>query len=243
MGRHSKPARKRLPSRLSVAAAPALASVAAAICLSPQAGAETLATQATARHAAVVDAPSLPSLALARAQAARQHAASQPIRYTVRSGDTLSTIAKHFYGETKAWPVLYWANKAQVHWADAIKPGQVLKVPAKPATIPAAPGATSPAPAVSSVAPAIETAAPAAVSYSGSGSFQSCVIARESGGNSQVMNSSGHYGLYQFSESTWEAYGGSAGDFGNASVAEQNRVFSNAVAAGGQSNWSAYDGC
>jgi hypothetical protein len=77
-------------------------------------------------------------------------------------------------------------------------------------------------------------------SYSG---FQRCVIARESGGNSQVMNSSGHYGLYQFSEPTWEAYGGSAADFGHASVAEQNQVFSNAMARDGDSNWSAYDGC
>jgi len=26
-------------------------------------------------------------------------------------------------------------------------------------------------------------------------------------------------------------------------VAQQNQVFNNAIAAGGQSNWSAYDGC
>ena len=82
-----------------------------------------------------------------------------------------------------------------------------------------------------------------AVTYSGSGSFQSCVIARESGGNPQVMNASGHYGLYQFSYATWVAYGGSPASFGHASVAEQNQVFDNAIAAGGQSNWSAYDGC
>ena len=75
------------------------------------------------------------------------------------------------------------------------------------------------------------------------GSFGACVVARESGGNSQVMNSSGHYGLYQFSASTWQAYGGSAADFGHASVAEQERVFSNALAQGGESNWSPYDGC
>ena len=80
--------------------------------------------------------------------------------------------------------------------------------------------------------------------YSGSsGSFQSCVIAAESGGNSQVMNSSGHYGLYQFAAGTWAAYGGNPADFGNASVAEQNQVFNNAIAAGGQSNWAPYDGC
>jgi Transglycosylase-like domain len=81
------------------------------------------------------------------------------------------------------------------------------------------------------------------VTYSGSGSFQSCVIARESGGNSQVMNSSGHYGLYQFSYATWVAYGGSPSTFGHASVAQQNQVFNNAIAAGGQSNWAPYDGC
>jgi soluble lytic murein transglycosylase-like protein len=80
-------------------------------------------------------------------------------------------------------------------------------------------------------------------SYAGESSFQKCVIARESGGNSQVMNSSGHYGLYQFSASTWAEYGGSPASFGHASVAEQNRVFDSAIAAGGQYNWSPYDGC
>src|SRR5207302_10025874 len=82
-------------------------------------------------------------------------------------------------------------------------------------------------------------------SYSGSGgsSFQQCVIARESGGNAQVMNGTGHYGLYQFSASTWAAYGGNPADFGNASASEQNQVFNNAIAAGGQSNWAPYDGC
>ena len=80
-------------------------------------------------------------------------------------------------------------------------------------------------------------------SYRGDSSFQECVITRESGGNSQVMNSSGHYGLYQFSASTWAAYGGNPADFGHASVAEQNRVFDTAIAAGGQFNWAPYDGC
>jgi len=75
------------------------------------------------------------------------------------------------------------------------------------------------------------------------GSFGACVVARESGGNSQVMNSSGHYGLYQFSASTWAAYGGNPSTFGHASISEQESVFMNAMARGGQSNWSPYDGC
>ncbi len=75
------------------------------------------------------------------------------------------------------------------------------------------------------------------------GSFGNCVVQRESGGNSQVMNSTGHYGLYQFSASTWAAYGGNPATFGHASVAEQEAVFMNAIDSGGQSNWSLYDGC
>jgi resuscitation-promoting factor RpfB len=69
------------------------------------------------------------------------------------------------------------------------------------------------------------------------------VVMRESGGNSQIMNSSGHYGLYQFSLSTWQAYGGSASLFGHASVAYQEQIFLNALARGGQNNWAPYDGC
>ena len=191
---------------------------------------------------------------------------AQPVSYTVRPGDSLSAIAGRFYHKQSAWPVLYWANHNKIRWANIVSTGQVLRIPAQPAKIPSAPGqlgpvAPAPAPAAAPVAAATGSmgsmgstpayapaqAAPAAASnYSGGtpgGSFGQCVIARESGGNAQVMNSSGHYGLYQFSEGTWVAYGGSAGDFGHASAGEQNQVFSNALAQGGQSNWAPYDGC
>lgn len=87
--------------------------------------------------------------------------------------------------------------------------------------------------------------APAASSgtYSGGSGFQQCVIARESGGNSQVMNSSGHYGLYQFDYGTWVSGGGSGGSFGHASVTEQNQVFASVYAARGTQPWSPSDGC
>jgi len=113
----------------------------------------------------------------------------------------------------------------------------VLRVPAKPAKIPAAPGQLGAAAAAGTTQPEVT------VVTDPGGSFAACVIARESGGNSQVMNASGHYGLYQFSASTWAEYGGNPADFGNASASEQNQVFANALAAGGESNWSAYDGC
>jgi hypothetical protein len=153
----------------------------------------------------------------------------------------LSSIAERFYKNPDFWPVLYWANHSRIQDATAIQAGQVLVVPVKPAKIPSPPSVPVPAPAA-----APQGAAPVQVAgtYTGAnGSFQACVIAAESGGNSQVMNSSGHYGLYQFSASTWAEYGGNPADFGHATVAEQNQVFENAMAAGGASNWAPYDGC
>jgi hypothetical protein len=247
--------------------------MAAAVCLAPQALADpapahAAAHSATAKAATVVDAASYAGLSPAELLATVQRAsgknqAAKATSYTVRSGDSLSSIAGKVYHKQNAWPVLYYANRHQVHWADIVSTGQVLKVPALPAKIPAGPAQTGPAPAPAPAPAAAPASGPvqatSAVSggtysggtssgstYSGGspgGSFGSCVIARESGGNSQVMNSSGHYGLYQFSESTWVAYGGSAADFGHASVSEQNQVFGNAIARGGQSNWSPYDGC
>ncbi len=109
----------------------------------------------------------------------------------------------------------------------------------------AAPSYSAPAQSAPGQAASVQSASAqnTTVSTAGDSSFQACVIQRESGGNPQVMNSSGHYGLYQFSASTWAEYGGNPADFGNASVAEQNQVFENAMAAGGESNWAPYDGC
>lgn len=50
----------------------------------------------------------------------------------------------------------------------------------------------------------------------------------ESGGNSQVVDSTGTYwGKYQFDRRTWIASGGSAGSYGSAGEAEQDRVAAN----------------
>jgi LysM repeat protein len=252
---------------LPAAAVPALAGMAASVCLAPQALADqaparTAAHSATTAQSATVDAAVIhvgmtPAELISAAQraAGQASAKARPTSYTVRSGDSLSSIAGRVYHKQNAWPVLYWANHSKIRWANIISEGQVLKVPALPAKIPAAPsqlGPVAPAPVAAAPVSGVSESAPVQAttatssSYSGGapgGSFGACVIARESGGNAQVMNSSGHYGLYQFSASTWEAYGGSAADFGHASVAEQNRVFANALAQGGQSNWSPYDGC
>ncbi|WP_028919368.1 LysM peptidoglycan-binding domain-containing protein [Pseudoxanthomonas suwonensis] len=49
--------------------------------------------------------------------------------YTVAKGDTLSAIAKQFYGKASAWPRIFDANRDQLDDPDRIQPGQVLKIP------------------------------------------------------------------------------------------------------------------
>ena len=57
-------------------------------------------------------------------------AASSATTYTVRSGDTLSKIAKEHLGDANAYMAIFEANRDQLTDPDKIKPGQVLKIPA-----------------------------------------------------------------------------------------------------------------
>ena len=50
--------------------------------------------------------------------------------YTVKSGDTLSKIAKEYFGDANAYMKIYEANRDQLKNPDLIKPGQVLRIPA-----------------------------------------------------------------------------------------------------------------
>ena len=283
LGTEVTSARRRVTRWLPAAAAPAFVGVAAAFALTSASGGATpghaaahRAALSTATRSAAVSAAGRTSSAAAARLTSAGRPAAKPAgapgrhatarKYTVKSGDTLSGIARRVYHDDRFWTAIYWANHRHLRYANEIAVGQVLTIPAKPAKAPAAPKelgpapAPAPAPVTTPAAVAQPAQAPSqsypsqsypsqasapqpTVSTSGGSSFQSCVIQRESGGNSQVMNGSGHYGLYQFSASTWAAYGGNPADFGNASVAEQNQVFNNAIAAGGQSNWSPYDGC
>lgn len=49
--------------------------------------------------------------------------------YTVKSGDTLSKIAKEHLGNASDYMKIFEANKDQLTNPDLIKPGQVLKIP------------------------------------------------------------------------------------------------------------------
>lgn len=49
--------------------------------------------------------------------------------YTVKSGDSLSKIAKRYYGDPMKYPVLFEANREVIKDPDLIYPGQQLRVP------------------------------------------------------------------------------------------------------------------
>ena len=53
----------------------------------------------------------------------------ESVFYEVKSGDTLSKIAKHYYGDANKYPKIFEANKPMLKDADEIYPGQRLRIP------------------------------------------------------------------------------------------------------------------
>jgi len=56
-------------------------------------------------------------------------AAPEAKTYTVQPGDTLSKIAKQFYGNANAYMKIFEANKDQLTDPNKIQVGQALKIP------------------------------------------------------------------------------------------------------------------
>jgi nucleoid-associated protein YgaU len=184
--------------------------------------------------------------------AGKPAARTSPREYVIQPGDTLSGMAQKLCGTARDW-VQLWHDNPYISDPNLIYPGNKLTVACsggQGAAVAAAAAVSGPSgdgdpDGYGSSSPA-SASSPAGGSYvnpAGYSGFQACVISRESGGSSQVMNSTGHYGLYQFSASTWAAAGGNPNDFGHASVAEQNQVFAQAYAMFGTSPWAPYDGC
>jgi nucleoid-associated protein YgaU len=53
----------------------------------------------------------------------------EAVFYEVKSGDNLSKIAKHFYGDANKYPQIFEANKPMLKDPDEIYPGQRLRIP------------------------------------------------------------------------------------------------------------------
>ena len=186
--------------------------------------------------------------------AAAPHAHQAPAHYTVKSGDTLSSIARHEYGSAAAWPALWWVNRHKVHNPEMIQVGQRLTLsswhPHKAwlnrAALAAIP-ASAPAPPVSGAAPAAPAtgnwSAPATGNSSApapsGGVNWSAIAACESGGNWATNTGNGFYGGLQFTEQTWLANGGGqyASSANLATPAEQMAVAQRVLGSQGIGAW------
>jgi hypothetical protein len=176
-----------------------------------------------------------------------------PGHYTVKPGDTLSTIAHKAYGSRADWPALWWTNRHKVGNPDAIVVGQRLRlstwhshkawvVRAAMATstppAPAAPAASSQSP---SSLPVATSSAPSSSggSYSGSGVNWDAIAACESGGNWSTSTGNGYSGGLQFSQGTWNAYGGGqySSTAAGASRSQQIAVAQRVLAGQGIGAW------
>jgi LysM repeat protein len=65
----------------------------------------------------------------AKAAAAQQQGGSGGQTYTVKSGDTLSKIAREFYGDANAYMTIFNANRDKLSDPDKIQAGQQLVIP------------------------------------------------------------------------------------------------------------------
>jgi LysM repeat protein len=148
-GRHAKPSQVQNVAGTAYKAAPAMA-IAGTLIAAPHAHAARVPARATV----VVEQMYAGSKVAAQATAVVEQVHTdalvihhEPARhYTVRPGDTLSSIAQRFYGNPADWQWLYQANRSVIQNPNVIDPGQVLNVPYGPparttASSPAAPAA------------------------------------------------------------------------------------------------------
>jgi LysM repeat protein len=108
-------------AEVATKAAPAVAIAGALVATAPQAQA---AVSLSAKTTTVTEQTHTTALV--------QHQQAASRTYTVRPGDTLSSIAQRFYGNSADWSWLYHVNASVVHDPNAIYAGEVLKIPSDP---------------------------------------------------------------------------------------------------------------
>jgi LysM repeat protein len=117
-GRHATPSQVQKVAQKAGQAAPAMA-IAGVLVAAPQAHG---AVKVPVHTDAVVEQ--------VHTDAVIRHDQSASRSYTVRPGDTLSSIAQRFYGHSADWSFLYQVNKSVLSNPNVIFPGQKLDVPA-----------------------------------------------------------------------------------------------------------------
>jgi LysM repeat protein len=116
-GKHSAPSQVEKVAEKAGKAAPAMA-IAGALMAMPQAHA---AAKAPAKATAVTEQATTDALVRSAQPAGRS--------YTVRPGDTLSSIAQRFYRNPAHWRWIYDANRSKISNPDSIYVGEKLTIP------------------------------------------------------------------------------------------------------------------
>lgn len=202
-------------------------------------------------RAAVQDPASPPAMPVAQP-------APAPVTYTVQKGDSLTSIGRQF-GLTgpSDWRRLYDAN-LQVVIPDLLHVGQVLTIPPadavleqRPLPLPPPPPAPSPrerngsdsddsdGTSSRSSRSSQRSSEPAPASAAPSGGVWDQLAQCESGGNWSISTGNGYYGGLQFSQSSWEAVGGS----GSAADASREEQIARAEQLQAQQGWGAWPTC
>ena len=213
-GRHTAPSQVEKVAEKAGKAAPAVAIAGVLVAAAPQAHA---AEKTPAKATTVTEQQARTDALVKRAQPAARS-------YTVRSGDTLSSIAERFYGNSADWPSLYRANQSAVHDPGHIYPGEILKVPYDPAVSVAA--SYTPKHAKATVLTSSASRLSGTLGCSGlealweeaGGSHADAFVAAEiamaeSGGNQYALSPTNDYGYWQINGShgpalaTFNAYG------------------------------------
>jgi LysM repeat protein len=110
-------------AEVATKAAPAVAIAGALVATAPQAQASVALSAKTTTVTEQVHTAALIT---------KDKPATTTRTYTVRPGDSLSTIAERFYGNPADWTWLYHVNSAVISNPNDISVGQVLKVPSDP---------------------------------------------------------------------------------------------------------------
>jgi LysM repeat protein len=116
-GRHATPSQVEKVAEKAGKAAPAVAIAGALVALPQSAHAEV---KTPAKAATVTEQAHTTALVTAKAVTRT---------YTVRSGDTLSGVARKFYGNPARWRWIYAANRAKIHNPNVIYVGERLTIP------------------------------------------------------------------------------------------------------------------
>jgi LysM repeat protein len=188
-------------AEVATKAAPAVAIAGALVATAPQAQA---AVSLSAKTTTVAEQVHTDALVRQTQPATRT--------YTVRPGDTLSSIAQRFYGNPADWTWLYHVNSAVISNPNDIYAGEVLKVPSDPPA-----NAASYTPRHASTATTLTSSATRlsgtlgcsglealweAAGGSHSAAFMAAEIAMaESGGNQYALSPTDDYGYWQINAS------------------------------------------